>query len=50
MAKYSAKLDNNYLKIGDNELRITCGKDEGLCGVGGNPSIFTNKDRKISAY
>lgn len=50
MAKYSAKLDNNYLKIGENEIRITCGRNEGSSNVGGSTSIFKNKDRKVTVH
>lgn len=48
MAKYSAKLDQNYLKIGENEIRITCGKNECSSNVGSSSSIFGRKDKKIN--
>lgn len=39
-AKYSIKLDRNYLKFGSNELRIRCETDEGYSNLGTRQDLF----------
>lgn len=39
-AKYSVKLDKDYLKIGANEIRITCCTNQGYSNFNSNTSIF----------
>lgn len=45
---HSVKLDSRFLKFGSNEIRVTCGKLEGICNVSTSSCIFESKDEKSS--
>ena len=45
---HSVKLDSRFLKFGSNEIRVSCGKLEGICNVSTSSCIFESKDEKAS--
>lgn len=46
MAIHSVKLDKDYLKFGTNEIRVTCGSNEGKSTLNTKACIFECKKSK----
>jgi hypothetical protein len=46
-AKYSVKLDRDFLKIGANEIRIGCGTNEGSSEFNIYSRMFQCKDKSV---